>query len=177
VVGGNTAPLVTILAPASNSAFTSTTAVGFTGSATDAEDGSLTAAMQWSSNIDGVLGYGGSISRTLRAGSHLVTASATDSLGTSRTSTVTVIVSDPAPASGVVLQASGYKVKGSPRVNLTWTLSSWPSVAVYRNGVLVTTTANDGSHTDALPKGAAGYSYQVCSAGTTTCSNSVSVTF
>jgi hypothetical protein len=50
-------------------------------------------------------------------------------------------------------------------------------VDVYRNGVLVTNTANDGSHTD--PVWSTGtYTYSICAPGSTTnCSNTASVFF
>jgi hypothetical protein len=51
-------------------------------------------------------------------------------------------------------------------------------VDVYRNGALITTTANDGFFTDNINlRGGGSYTYQVCEAGTTTCSNEASITF
>jgi hypothetical protein len=41
----------------------------------------------------------------------------------------------------------------------------------------LTTTAADGAHTDSLGKVAGTFTYKVCEAGTTTCSNEASVTF
>lgn len=46
-----------------------------------------------------------------------------------------------------------------------------------RNGQRVTTTANDGAYTDNVGKGSATYSCVVCEAGTSTCSNEVTVVF
>ena len=44
--------------------------------------------------------------------------------------------------------------------------------------MLIATTANDGSYTDSTgDTGPARYTYQVCEAGTSTCSNSATVTF
>ena len=76
------------------------------------------------------------------------------------------------------LTANGYKVKGSQRVDLTWADATSSSVDVYRNGSVIATTANDGAYTDALnTKGGGSYAYQVCEAGTTTCSATVTVVF
>jgi serine protease len=52
------------------------------------------------------------------------------------------------------------------------------NVDIYRNGVVVVTTANDGFYTD-FPGGHGHdtYTYKVCNAGTQTCSNQVTVTF
>ena len=64
-------------------------------------------------------------------------------------------------------------------VALAWTEGSATEVDVYRNGTLVATVANDGSHTDAHagPRRSTA-DYQVCIAGdTTTCSNPASVRF
>ena len=78
----------------------------------------------------------------------------------------------------LTLTATGYKVKGAQRVDLSWTDATSSNVDVYRNGNMIATTANDGAYTDALNvKGGGSYSYQVCEAGTTTCSASVSVVF
>jgi hypothetical protein len=49
-------------------------------------------------------------------------------------------------------------------------------VDVFRNGTRITTTANDGAHTDQV-SAAGSYTYRVCNAGTSTCSNDVTVTF
>src|SRR5262249_31347897 len=59
------------------------TPVTFSGSASDAEDGDLSAALQWSSSRDGSLGTGGSVTRTLSVGSHTLTATVTDRAGAS----------------------------------------------------------------------------------------------
>jgi hypothetical protein len=90
----NTGPTVTITAPADPTTVTEGTAVTFSGTATDAEDGNLTAALSWSSNLDGPIGSGGSFSATLSVGTHTVTASVTDSDGLSGSDQVTVIVEE-----------------------------------------------------------------------------------
>jgi hypothetical protein len=51
-------------------------------------------------------------------------------------------------------------------------------VDVYRNGARITTTSNDGAYTDNInTRGGGSYTYRLCEAGTTTCSNQVTVTF
>lgn len=82
------------------------------------------------------------------------------------------------PAGDINLSATGYKVKGRHTVDLSWSGSSATNVDVYRNGSIVTTTANDGAYTDNIgAKGGATYTYKVCDAGTTTCSADVTVVF
>ena len=85
----------------------------------------------------------------------------------------------PPPVEVITLTATGYRGKNNAaKADLAWSGSSATNVDVFRNGTRITTTANDGAHTDALPKGAAGtYTYKVCNAGTTTCSNDASVVF
>jgi len=49
---------------------------------------------------------------------------------------------------------------------------------VYRNDALTATTKNDGFFTDRIGGGGSGtFTYQVCNAGTQTCSNQATVTF
>jgi hypothetical protein len=89
----NATPAVAITGPASGSAYEPGAAVTFTGTATDTEDGSLTSALTWTSDLDGPLGTGGSVMvTTLTSGTHMVTAAVTDSGGKSDSATVTVIV-------------------------------------------------------------------------------------
>ncbi|MFO1434004.1 MAG: DNRLRE domain-containing protein [Candidatus Competibacteraceae bacterium] len=91
----NTAPTVTITAPADGATFTTDQAITFTGTATDTQDGHLTATLSWTSNLDGTLGGGGTVSRKLSAGTHTLQAQATDSGGATGTATVTVKVIAP----------------------------------------------------------------------------------
>jgi len=63
-------------------------------------------------------------------------------------------------------------------VDLSWSGASSPTVDIYRNGVVVATTLDDGFYTDSPGgRGHATYTYKVCEAGTQTCSNQATVTF
>ena len=76
------------------------------------------------------------------------------------------------------MNANGYKVKGKHAVDLTWSGAAGADVNVYRDGNLINTTANDGTYTDATGnKGSASYDYEVCEAGSATCSNPATVNF
>ncbi|MDX1647827.1 MAG: hypothetical protein R3304_11840, partial [Longimicrobiales bacterium] len=60
----------------------------------------------------------------------------------------------------------------------TWSGTSAASVELYRDGVLILTTTNDGFETDVIgARGSATYTYRVCEAGTTSCSSEAVVTF
>jgi VCBS repeat-containing protein len=77
---GNTMPTVSITAPANGSASVEGDPVTFTGTATDSEDGDLTASLSWTSSRDGTIGSGGSFTTSaLSPGTHTITASVTDS--------------------------------------------------------------------------------------------------
>jgi matrixin len=181
----NTAPTVAITAPTNGSSDAAGTAVTFTGASSDREDGTLSSSIVWRSNIDGQFGVGASVAKALSAGSHTVTATTTDSAGASATSQVGITITsvDPPPtvippATGLSLSAQGQKVRGVQRVNLSWAGATSTNIDVYRSGALVMTTANDGGQTDVLnKKGGGTYTYQVCEAGTSVCSVSVTVAF
>lgn len=104
--GGNQAPTVTILLPNQGASYEQTTSVFMIGSASDPEDNNtvLTNQIVWSSNVQGQLGVGASISRSdLVVGPHTITASVTDSGGLSgsatRSITITPIATPPSPPS------------------------------------------------------------------------------
>lgn len=76
------------------------------------------------------------------------------------------------------LSAVGYKLKRIQHADLTWSGATSTSVDVFRNSVKIVTTVNDGAYTDNINRNGGGsYSYQLCEAATTTCSDSVTVTF
>ncbi|MBD3586966.1 S8 family serine peptidase [Salinimonas sp. HHU 13199] len=78
----------------------------------------------------------------------------------------------------LTLSATGYKSKGTQLVDLAWGDATTSNVDVYRNGAVITTTANDGAYTDTInTKGGGTYQYQVCEASSTVCSATVTVTF
>jgi hypothetical protein len=63
-------------------------------------------------------------------------------------------------------------------VDLSWSGATSINVDIYRNGMVIATVLNNGAYTDTIGGNGPGtYSYQVCHAGTTTCSNQATVTF
>lgn len=84
----------------------------------------------------------------------------------------------PPPPGGITLTATATKVKGFNTANLSWTGASSTQVDVFRDDLRIATVANSGSYTDALnTKGKTTHTYRVCEAGTSTCSNTVTVSF
>lgn len=177
----NTAPNLTVTSPANNASFLDTALVSFSASASDSQDGNLTGSIRWTSSLlPGItLGTGGSFARTLPIGTHLLTASVTDSGNLSAARTVQVVVTLALPPSGPVLTARAYKVRGREAVDLTWSGLAIGNVDVYRNGTRILSSPNTGATTDNLgSRGGGTYTYQVCAAGSTTaCTNQSSVTF
>jgi serine protease len=80
--------------------------------------------------------------------------------------------------SAITLSATGRKVGGINTVRLSWSGATSGQVDVYRDGVVIVTTPNDGSYVDSTgDTGRARYTYKVCEAGTQTCSAVVTVRF
>lgn len=89
----NDAPLVYITRPLEGARFVSGTSIDFAGSASDTEDGDLTAGVAWTSSVDGSIGVGGSFSiSTLSPGLHTITAETTDSRSNSGSDSITMQV-------------------------------------------------------------------------------------
>ena len=175
--GTNAAPTVSIANPVNGASYPEGAAVTFSGSASDVQDGNLSAILAWTSSLDGNLGSGPTFSRTLSAGSHVITARVTDSGGLTSSRQANVTVTS-AGVSGPSLVVRGYKTKNIKRVDLVWNGATAASVDVYRNGVRILTTVNDGLHVDTIAtKRGGSFTYRVCDSGTSTCSNEATVVF
>src|SRR5262249_16031009 len=97
VQAGNHPPVASIFAPAAGTAVFSGTSVTFTGGATDVEDGTLAgSALAWSSNRDGALGTGASITTSsLTVGAHTIRPTATDARGDSSAAEIGITILAP----------------------------------------------------------------------------------
>jgi len=148
----------------------------FDGSASSDSDGTIT-AYSWTFG-DGNGASGASASHSYAGeGSYTVTLTVTDNDGATASTSQQLTVQAPT-GGGVTLNGSGYKVKGAWTTDLSWSGATSNSVDVYRNGSLLTTTANDGAYTDATSfKGSGSLNYQVCEAGSNVCSDSITVAF
>ncbi len=169
VVGGvNAAPTAAFTYTCTN------LACNFTDTSSDS-DGTITA---WSWTFgDGGTSIAQSPAHTYATGgTYTVTLTVTDGGGATGTASQSVTVS--ASSGTITLSATGRKVKGWQYADLGWSGASGTDVDVYRDGSQLATTANDGAYTDAIGRrGGGSYTYKVCQAGTSTCSNEATVTF
>ena len=90
----NTAPVITISSPTASATYSVGEPVVLAATATDAEDGDLTAAITWSSSLDGALSPSATGEVLLTVGSHVLTARVTDADGADGSAAVSVTVTD-----------------------------------------------------------------------------------
>jgi subtilisin family serine protease len=177
--GGTTdnPPSVTITNPADGASFDSGASIDFAGSASDNEDGDLTNDLVWTSDLDGQIGTGGSFTAILSDGTHTISAEVTDSGGNTSSDSITITVGG-GSSGDFTLDVYAYKVRGRQYADLSWSGTTSTYVDVYRDGSVVIITENDGFYTDVTGgRGGGSAIYQVCEAGTTTCSNEVTATW
>jgi hypothetical protein len=92
----NGIPSVNITAPAEGASFPLNTAIAFSATASDPEEGDLTAGIRWTSDRSGLLGIGGTlVTSALPGGTHRITASSTDGAGGVGTDVVDVTITVP----------------------------------------------------------------------------------
>jgi Subtilase family len=78
----------------------------------------------------------------------------------------------------IQLRGQGKKVGGINTSRLKWRGATSGNIDVYRNGVVIATTPNDGLYDDSTgTTGQASFMYKVCEAATQNCSNTVTVNF
>ena len=96
----NLAPELAVTSPEDGAVVSGAQTIVLAGSAFDAEDGDLSAELVWTSDLDGRLGTGGTVTRRadeLSEGVHVITATATDAAGVTSTSSVGLTVYRIAP--------------------------------------------------------------------------------
>ncbi len=177
----NTSQNVTVSSSTTNNPptadFTYTTTdltADFTDQSTDS-DGSISS---WSWDFgDGGTSTSQNPSHTYGSdGTYTVTLTVTDDDGATDNTSQSVTVSS--STSGFTLSATGYKVRGRKHADLSWSGATGTDVEVYRDGVLIATTPNDGFYTDATDQvGGGSFTYKVCEIGGSTCSNEATVIY
>ena len=108
---------VTILTPSNGASFELGTAITFTGSAQDFQDGELTGdSLVWTSSIDGEIGTGADFTiDDLSEGTHTITLTATNSLDEEGTMSITITIgkgtttttTSPTTTTSTILEISG----------------------------------------------------------------------
>ncbi|MCH8878012.1 MAG: S8 family serine peptidase [Chloroflexi bacterium] len=170
----NETPTVSITSPADGSTFDSGATILFEGTASDTEDGDLTASLVWTSDMDGPIGTGGSFSTTLSDGNHAITASVTDAGGATGSASISITVgSPPAEATTISVDSITYATEGGKNkdkhLKITVALvddlgnpvaGASVSIDLFRDGSFVAsgsgTTGTDGSVTFTLNNAASG---------------------
>jgi hypothetical protein len=140
----------------------------FDGSASADPDGSIV-AYTWDFD-DGTSGSGRTVVHTYaQAADRMVALTVTDDDGATATDSKAVLT--------IHLTARGYKVRGLEKVDLSWNGPSGTSFDVYRNGVKISSPQATAYTDNINNKGSASYTYKVCAAESSTCSNQVTVSF
>lgn len=114
-------PMITLLTPIDGGQFFTTDQVHLSAYANDVEDGDLSSAIEWSSNLDGMIGIGRELDVSFSAGQHQLTATITDSHG-NRTSSQIVnlaILPNNPPALSLLQPQNGLIVNAGTPVLLT----------------------------------------------------------
>ena len=84
----------------------------------------------------------------------------------------------PPPSNEFTLATSGYKVKGFHNIDLSWIGSEASIFDVKIDGIDIATDISGNSYTDSTSnKGAGSYTYQICEANSSICSNTSTVNF
>ena len=144
----------------------------FNGSASNDPDGSIV-SYAWNFG-DGTTGSGVSPSKTYSSsGTRTVTLTVTDNGNATGSTSQSVTVT--APPATITLSVTTRRKGSKTTANLTWS-GTTGSTAVYRNGSIIATVSGT-KYADNLGSGSGTATYQVCNAGTTTCSNQVTVNY
>jgi len=125
---------------------------------------------------DNSSGSGATTSHTYAsAGTYNVTLTVSDGRGGTDSETQGLSVQEPLPVD-MTLSATLRTAGRNRFADLVWSGATSSSVDIYRNSVRITTTSNSGSYSERL-RTSGSYTYQVCEAGTSTCSNEATVNF
>jgi PKD repeat protein len=124
---------------------------------------------------DGSTGSGAAPSKTFASvGTYTVTLTVTDNGGATGSTSQSVTAT--APGSSISLSVLMTKTQGINYANLSWSGTNG-STDVYRNNSKIPPAVSGTTYKDNLGRGSGTQTYKVCNAGTTTCSNQVTVTY
>lgn len=145
----NDAPTVTISSPADGFTFDSGATILFEGTASDTEDGDLTASLAWTSSIDGPIGAGGGVSANLSDGVHTISATVMDSGGKSGNGAIGITVGTPPAVPTVGVASIDYTTSGGRggTKNLRITISLGEPIEGASISIALANTTTGGSWT------------------------------
>ncbi len=105
----NTLPIANITSPSTDSTYNHNNYLEFTGTGYDSEDGWLSGvSLVWISNKDGQVGTGNTITtNSLSGGTHTISLTVTDSVNTSNTATISLIILNTPPTAKINYPSDG----------------------------------------------------------------------
>jgi len=182
-VPDTTLPVVTITGPTSADTY-ATNSPSFSIGGTASDNVGVT-QVTWQNSLGGSGTATGtttwSAAMTLQLGTNVITVTARDAAGNPATDVLSVTYSapppSPAPAPTPSISLSGrlYASGRWMKAYLQWSSVQGRYLDIYLNGSRVDRVSNDGSTTES-PRGSGPYDYRVCVTGTTTCSNTITLT-
>jgi hypothetical protein len=189
-VPDTTLPQVSITSPTSASSLTTTTSSMVLGGT--AADNAGVSQVTWQNSLGGAGTATGTTAWnagtvTLLPGNNVITVTAVDTSGNRATAVLTVTYSVPAPAPApappppapttpsLTLSGRLYASGRWAKAYLQWSNVQGRYIDIYLNGSRVDRTSNDGSTTETV-RGSGPFNYRVCVTGTSTCSNTITLT-
>lgn len=182
-VPDTTPPAVSITGPTSADTYT-TNSSSFSIGGTASDNAGVT-QVSWQNSLGGSGVASGTsawnAAMTLQLGDNVITVTARDAAGNQASDRLTVTYTAPAPAPAptptpsITLSGRLYSSGRWAKAYLQWSSIQGRYIDVYLNGSRIDRTSNDGSTTEGV-RGSGPFNLRVCVTGTSTCSNTITLT-